>query len=525
MAELARCAVLERITGRGFGVEPRWGLHAGEGEQDPQDHRSQQDDRPCTPQEGPGAAPDLRQPEPWGGQPVARQLHGERQALAREQCAPEDRRGGQRRAGAQQVEPEQDEALQAERSPDLAGRYEGADQQRVDGQAGRAGHERGHEDRQQPVARRGQGAGGHDAGHRTSVRGQQRDERTSFEPDAGHRAVDHERGAGHVADVFEQVEHREQQDDLGQEDDDRAHPGHQAVGQEVGQPGGGDAEAHVLREHAHHLVDPVHRGGRPGKDELEEADHHRGEQERARDRVQHDPVDRLRGGVVARPLRDRVLDDRIRPAGSLEAILGRCDRGPRPVPGRREQLAQPLEAEAPVADDPDHGDSECGLEPRQVDRAAACGQLVEHGDDQAGGELATEHVADQQERALERAGVGHDQQGVGRRDVGDRAVEHLQHDGFVGADRVQAVAAWQVDDRSATPLEVECPLAAFDGDAGVVADPGAQAGEGVEQGRLACVRAPDQAEPQRRVDRAHAASPGSSRTWTRSASSRRRQTR
>ena len=89
------------------------------------------------------------------------------------------------------------------------------------------------------MARRRNRARRHDPGHRARVGGEQRDESAALQADPRHHAVDHERRARHVADVLEQIEQREKQHDLRQEDDHRADARDQSVGEKIGeQPSG-----------------------------------------------------------------------------------------------------------------------------------------------------------------------------------------------------------------------------------------------------------------------------------------------
>jgi hypothetical protein len=80
---------------------------------------------------------------------------------------------------------------------------EGGDEQHVDGQARRAGHEGRDEDGGEAVALVLDGARGHDGGNGAGVGGEQRDEGFAVEADGAHDAVGDERGAGQVAGVFE----------------------------------------------------------------------------------------------------------------------------------------------------------------------------------------------------------------------------------------------------------------------------------------------------------------------------------
>ena len=110
---------------------------------------------------------------------------------------------------------------------------ERADQQHVDRQPGRAAHQRGHQDRRQPVAAVFDDARGHDAGHRAGHRGQQRNERFAAQPAARHQLVHQERRPGHVAAVFQHGDEGEQDHDLRQEHQHAADAFDDAVGKQA----------------------------------------------------------------------------------------------------------------------------------------------------------------------------------------------------------------------------------------------------------------------------------------------------
>ena len=65
---------------------------------------------------------------------------------------------------------------------------------------------------------------------------------------AAHDAVHQERGARHVAEVFQQQDEEEQDDDLRQEHDDAADAGDHAVLQEALQQAGGQGGVHEFAE-------------------------------------------------------------------------------------------------------------------------------------------------------------------------------------------------------------------------------------------------------------------------------------
>ena len=124
------------------------------------------------------------------------------------------------------------------------------DDQRVDGQPRRAGHERRDQDGGESLALVLDGARGHDGRHSAGVGGEQRDEGFAVESDGAHDAVGDQRGAGQVAGVFQHADEEEEQQDLRQEDQHGLHAVPQAVAQQQAQPVVGQQQRGFGAEHA-----------------------------------------------------------------------------------------------------------------------------------------------------------------------------------------------------------------------------------------------------------------------------------
>ena len=133
------------------------------------------------------------------------------------------------------VEREQHQPLQADAPADRGRRDERGDDHRIDRQPRRAGHQRGDQDRGQPVLGIGDRARRHDPGNGAGEARQQRDEAAAREADVGHQPVHDERRAGHVARLLHHQDEGEQDHDLRQEHDHRADAGEHALGQQVAQ--------------------------------------------------------------------------------------------------------------------------------------------------------------------------------------------------------------------------------------------------------------------------------------------------
>ena len=153
------------------------------------------------------------------------------------------------------------------------------------------------ENRREPVAWRGDRARRHDAGDGARRAGEEHDERAPLEPDPAHDAIDDESGPRHVADVLEEMDQREEDDDLRKEDEDRAHPGENTVRPEIGEKPPGEGRVRQPAELTERTVDGVHRRHRPREDALKHEEHDRDEDEPSHERVEQPPVDVVAAGV------------------------------------------------------------------------------------------------------------------------------------------------------------------------------------------------------------------------------------
>ena len=153
------------------------------------------------------------------------------------------------------------------------------DDQGVDRDARRAGHQRRHQDGGQPVALVVDHPRRHDARDGAGEGRQQRDEGAAVQAGAAHDPVHQEGRAGHVAEVLQQDDEEEQDQDLRQEDDHAAdagdHPVLEEAVQQVGQRRGLDQGA----EPGEAVRISVHQRPRPGEHRLEHHEQH-GEQDR-----------------------------------------------------------------------------------------------------------------------------------------------------------------------------------------------------------------------------------------------------
>jgi hypothetical protein len=210
--------------------------------------------------------------------------------------------------------------------------------------------------------------------------------------------------------------------------------------------------------------------------------------------VQEHAIEAAGEGVFDGPLAGRGAQQPIGPGEAVGDVLGRIELGARPSVGLAEQLAQVVHADAARADDADDGDAERVLQFEEVHITAAGLELVDHRQDEQGREADTEDFGEERQAALEGRRVDDADDGVGLLFALHLAAEDLDCDGLVFADRVEAVGAGQVDEFDGAVAGEHAAGAALDGDAGVVAGLGAQAGEAVEEGRLARIGAADEGD-------------------------------
>ncbi|GCC46759.1 hypothetical protein chiPu_0030690, partial [Chiloscyllium punctatum] len=198
---------------------------------------------------------------------VGQLQHERRRRMVAPQEEFRDRRDRQRAGDAGGIEAEHHEPLQIDEPPERGRRNEGRDDQRVDRNSRRTGHQRRDQDRGQAVAAVVDHPRRHDAGNGAGEARQQRNEGPAMQPGAAHDAVHQERGARHIAEIFQQQDEQEDDDDLRQEHDDAADARDQAVLQEALQqaPARGQQVVDQLPERGKAVRQQLHRRLRPGE--------------------------------------------------------------------------------------------------------------------------------------------------------------------------------------------------------------------------------------------------------------------
>jgi hypothetical protein len=100
-----------------------------------------------------------------------------------------------------------------------------------------------------------------------------------------------------------------------------------------------------------------------------------------------------------------------------------------------------------------------------------------------------------EEGALELRGLGHAENDIGTR-LAPGSAKDIEGDLFIGGDGVEAVGAGEVNAEEIHAVMGEAAFFAFDGDAGIVADALAVAGEAVEERGFSRVRLADEGDAQ-----------------------------
>ena len=188
------------------------------------------------------------------------------------------------------VQPGHDEALQAEPTQHRTCRNKGRDDQGVDRDPRRAGHQRRNQDRRKPASAARDDPCRHDARDGAGEARQQRDEGAAVQPGAAHDPVHQEGGPGHVAEIFEQQDEQEQRQDLRQEDEDAADPGDDPVTDKAQQPSLGKDGSGPHGQPVEGALNQLHRRLRPGEHRLEHQEQHCKEDDETEHGMQHDAI-------------------------------------------------------------------------------------------------------------------------------------------------------------------------------------------------------------------------------------------
>jgi hypothetical protein len=238
---------------------------------------------------------------------------------------------------------------------------------------------------------------------------------------------------------------------LRQEHDDRANPAQHAVDQQRAKP----AFRHRARDGTLHRSDagfePADRRFGPGEHRLKHEEHDGREDERSGKRMQRKPIDGAgRPSPTAVPA-DRQLGNSPRPAlnrGELalhaRSLLGRDCHAQRFL-----DLVEPAAAHRHRLH---HRHAEFGAEPLDVDAEPIAAGEIDHIERDHRWQPEIDQLEGEAEVIVEIGRVQHDQQRVGEALALLAADYHIARDRLVGARRIEAVGAGQIDQLGRAPV-------------------------------------------------------------------------
>ncbi len=176
---------------------------------------------------------------------------------------------------------------------------------------------------------------------------------------------------------------------------------------------------------------------------------------------------------------------------------------PGPVPLARAVkyvFTQFLQAAPRAGDHGDDGHAQLGGEGRGVDRLAVLLGDIDHVQGEDGGMADFDDLGGKIEVALQVGGVNNNNDEGRRRHAGRALKQDVAGDLFIEGLRAEAVGSREIEDDDAFGAgALEAAFLAFDGDAGIIADAGAQTGEGVEHGGFAGIGVAGEDDLERRL--------------------------
>ena len=347
--------------------------------------------------------------QPWHA--VVRQLDGKGRRLAAHDGGAQQQRRDQRGEQAGQVQRHHGDGLQTDdAAQQRARRDERGNEQRIDRQARRAGHERCDEDGCDAIAARRDGARGHDGRDRARVGGQQREKGASVQTDAAHGAVGDDGGAGHVAAVLKHGDDQEHAEDLRKKAKNRGNAVPDAVDDDGAQDGVGKEGTGPGSKIAQPVGERLARRVGEAKDDLKGHEQEGEAEDGAGDRVQRPPV---HGAGDVGVLWAAVGAG----GGEIVAVgLAACGVATGLQNGKNvcgcvvlvEPVIDRLNAGTACRADECRGGVQLARHGERIDKAFALLQLVSHVDEQHCRQLAGKHLANEQAVLVKLRAV-HDQ--------------------------------------------------------------------------------------------------------------------
>ena len=304
--------------------------------QRPDDNGNREYDRAGALEEDLGAAEELHQHGLQVGSAKFGQHQCKRRFRAAQRGLANQERGEDAHDDAEHVQAEEYEPLQIQKAHRFRG-HECRDQQRINRQSRRAGHERRRENGGDTVAPIRYDPRRHDARHGAGETRNHRDDRLPGETHGPHRAIHEVRGAREVAGILEQDDEQEQDHDLRQEDDHAADTRDDAVGDQARERTVAQRRMHPGTENRCARVDQVHYRRGPGKHGLENDGHH----EEQPDGAGHRLVQPCRDACLPAIERRRLLNDLVEHLADPAIANASLDRKRRLV--AEQLIAQPVQ--------------------------------------------------------------------------------------------------------------------------------------------------------------------------------------
>ena len=367
------------------------------------------------------------------------------------------------------------------------------------------GHQWRDKDRGDSLTRIGDAARAHDAGNRARETRQQGNERAAGQADLDHHPIEQEGCAWQIARFLQHEDEEEQHQNLGQEAEYRAQATEEAVDDQTSQRTVGQPGADLLAQPAEAVADGIRHGFADEVHRLEYQEHHGSEHDHAEHRMQRDAVQAFVDAVGHRGRTHRRRHDPTDFGVKIAAReIGHCNAACACVARTAisGEVVERLDQRAYAGADNRHrfhdGNAQLARERGHIDFDAASTGSVHHVQGQYGGATQRQHFEHEAQMQAQVRGVDHAHDHLGNRFARIGAVQDVVRDLLVETGGREAVGAGQVEhaDRCARGRD-ERAFLALDGDAGIVGDLLARAGQAIEECGLAAVGVADEGDAER----------------------------
>ncbi len=254
-----------------------------------------------------------------------------------------------------------------------------------------------------------------------------------------HQPVHDERRADHVAGRFQYQDEQEQDQDLGKEDDHRAHPGEDSVDDERAEEAGGKHVGDHGTGGDGRGLERVGGRGAPREHRLEHDEQDRREDDRPGNGMEQQPVEPV-GDPANRGFADDGAERDVAGAAlKCEAVVAGAGAGADFAGGKQHGVELPQQrVDAALADGDgfDDGDAEFGLKLRRVELEPVAFRQVDHVERDHHRQPELDQLQRQAEVIVEVGSVDHHQQRIGKALALLLAEQDIAGDGLVGAGRI-----------------------------------------------------------------------------------------